>query len=323
MMRCPSHPRFVLLCLVAMTTTIMRAPLSPAGENHSEHAAAVQSTDSTGSQETDATRAGATASVETNAIRHRQASLDEVLEFAKTAYARIDREVNDYTCNLYRRELVDGEDQHWQMMALKIRHEKKENDKIAVPLSVYLRFLKPKKLEGRAVIYVRNQNNGDLIGRRGGRRNPSMTVQLAPTSPMAMEGNRYPITEIGFKNLAKRLIEVLEQEMEYRDGELEVWENAKVGDRKCTHYRLTHHEKRPNLTYHMAEVSVDDELGIPIRYGAYDFPKEEGGKPQLLEQYVYTDVAINVGLTDKDFDPRNPSYDFQLPEDLDVTLTKD
>jgi outer membrane lipoprotein-sorting protein len=73
----------------------------------------------------------------------------------------------------------------------------------------------------------------------------------------------------------------------------------------------------------MAEVSVDDELGIPIRYGAYDFPKEEGGKPQLLEQYVYTDVAINVGLTDKDFDPRNPSYDFQLPEDLDVTLTKD
>ena len=207
-------------------------------------------------------------------------------------------------------------------MIAKIRHEKKADGAVRVPFSVYLRFLKPDKFAGRAVLYVQNQNNGDLIGRRGGRRNPNMTVQLVPTGPMAMEGNRYPITEIGFRNLGKRLIEVLEQEFEYRDVEVEVFENARVGDRKCTHFRLTHHQRRPNLTYHMAEVSVDDELGIPIRYGAYDFPQQEGGKPRLLEQYIYANIRTNVGLTDDDFDHRNPSYGFQLQDEPDVVLTK-
>jgi hypothetical protein len=139
-----------------------------------------------------------------------------------------------------------------------------------------------------------------------------MTFQLDPDGVLAMEGNRYPITEFGFQNLARRLIEVLEQEMEYRDGELQVWENARVGNRTCTHFRLTHHTRRANLTYHMAEVSVDDELGVPIRYGAYDFPKQEGGEPQLLEQYIFDKIRLNVGLDDKDFDPKNPDFGFQL-----------
>jgi len=132
-----------------------------------------------------------------------------------------------------------------------------------------------------------------------------------------MEGNRYPITEIGFRTLAKRLIEVLAQELEYRDGDVRVFENAKVGDRRCTHYRLTHHKRRPNLTYHMAEVSVDDELGVPIFYRAFDWPVEEGGQPILLEQYIYQDIRLNIGLTDEDFDPENPEYNFSLRDRLE------
>lgn len=246
------------------------------------------------------------------ATRRRDATLEEVLKFAKDAYAEIDENITDYTCVLYKREYVDGEVSSWQKMSVKIRHEQRKNGEIKVPFSVYLRFSSP--VPGRAVLYVQNQNNGDMIARRGGSRSPNMTLRLDPEGSMAMDGNRYPITEIGFKNLAKRLIEVLEQEMEYRDGEIHVWENAHIEDRKCTHFRLTHRTKRPNLTYHMAEVTVDDELGVPIRYRAFDFPKEEGGEPQLLEHYAYTDVRINVGLTDEDFDYRNPSYGFQLHE---------
>ena len=49
----------------------------------------------------------------------------------------------------------------------------------------------------------------------------------------------------------------------------------------------------------------DDELQIPIRYESYDWPQKEGGQPVLLEEYTYTDLKVNVGLTDKDFDPDN------------------
>ncbi len=251
------------------------------------------------------------------AVRTRKATLEEVLAFARAAQMRIENDIQDYTCRLYKREYVDGEVMPWQLLEAKVRHPRKEDGK-EVPFSVFIRFLKPDRLEGRTVIYVRGRYNGDLIARRGGQRSPNMTFQLLPTGPLAMDGNRYPITEMGFQNLAVRLIEVLEQETKYRDGELQIWENALVGDRVCTHFRLTHRQHREGLTYHMAEVSVDDELGVPIRYGAYDFPKQEGGTPQLLEQYIFTNVQLNVGLTDKDFDPRNPEYQFQLLDSLDA-----
>ena len=34
------------------------------------------------------------------------------------------------------------------------------------------------------------------------------------------------------------------------------------------------------------------------------------GEPVLEEEYTYTDVRVNVGLTDLEFDPDNPEYDF-------------
>ena len=142
--------------------------------------------------------------------RGKKADLDDVMIFAQNALKRIHENVEDYTCILITRELADGKDRGWQFMEVKIRHERKDGDAIKVPFSVYLKFLQPKSVAGREVLYVETQNNGDLIARRGGRRNPNMTVRLMPSSPLAMEGNRYPITEIGFQTLAQRLIEMLE-----------------------------------------------------------------------------------------------------------------
>ncbi len=242
------------------------------------------------------------------------ARLQFVLEFAQAAQQRIDAQVRDYTCVLVKRERVEGRVGNYQYMVAKVRHEQRDGDEVTVPFSVFIRFLKPERMEGREVIYVQNQNQGDLIARRGGRRSPNVTVQLPPDSPMAMDGNRYPITEIGFRNLTRRVIEVLEQERQYNDGVIEIFPDAKVDGRQCTHFRLTHAQRRPDLTYHMAELSVDDELEIPVYFRSFDFPAQEGEKPRLLEEYFYKRVKINVGLTDLDFDITNPEYHFQVPD---------
>ena len=245
--------------------------------------------------------------------------LQYVLEFAREAATRIDNEVNDYTCILVKRERVEGLVSSYQYMHAKIRQEKKEGDKVVVPLSVFLSFLKPERMEGREVLFVENQNQGDLIARRGGRRSPNMTVQLPPDHPMAMDGNRYPVSEIGFQNLTKRLIEVLENEQTFNDGVIDIFPDAKVDGRKCTHFRLTHSTPRPDLAYCKAEVSVDDELGIPVYFRSFDWPAKEGDPPRLLEEYFYKSVKLNVGLTDRDFDVNNPDYHFQL-RDKEETL---
>jgi outer membrane lipoprotein-sorting protein len=49
---------------------------------------------------------------------------------------------------------------------------------------------------------------------------------------------------------------------------------------------------------------IDDELQLPLQIDLYD---HEG---KLYEHYEHHDLEINVGLTDADFDPKNPAYRF-------------
>jgi hypothetical protein len=248
------------------------------------------------------------------------ARLKYVLDFAQDAATRIETEIKDYSCILVKRERVEGQVGSYQYMRVKIRHERKEGNNVVVPFSVFLSFLKPERMIGREVLFIQNQNQGDLIARRGGRRSPNMTVQMPPDSPLAMDGNRYPVTEIGFQNLTKRLIEVLENEQKYNDCVIDIFPDAKVDGRKCTHFRLTHHTRRPDLTYCKAEVSVDDELGIPVYYRAFDWPAKEGEPLRLHEEYFYKSVKLNVGLTDTDFAVDNPEYHFQLRDKTDEAI---
>ena len=47
-----------------------------------------------------------------------------------------------------------------------------------------------------------------------------------------------------------------------------------------------------------------------IRYASWSWPTEPGGQPVLEEEYTYSDIKVNVGLTDLDFDPNNPDYSY-------------
>ena len=67
---------------------------------------------------------------------------------------------------------------------------------------------------------------------------------------------------------------------------------------------------RRNFRFHLARVFIDDELKIPVRYEAYDWPQETGGQPVLMEEYTYMNVQVNQGFADIDLDPRNPGYKF-------------
>jgi outer membrane lipoprotein-sorting protein len=128
---------------------------------------------------------------------------------------------------------------------------------------------------------------------------------------MAMEGNRYPITQIGVANLTHRLIEVAEHDKKYGECDVQFRKGAKVNDRVCTIIEVTHPIPRRNFLFHKAIVYVDDELNVPIRYEAYSWPKTPGGPPTLDEEYTYINLKTNVGLTDADFDIHNPSYHFK------------
>ncbi len=228
--------------------------------------------------------------------------LQPALELAQKGLGELRSKIKDYTCTVVKRERIDGKLGEHEYMFAKIRHE---------PFSVYLYFLAPEAVKGQEVIYVDGQNDGLMLAHAGsGVRAMVGTVSLKPQSMLAMQGNRYAITEIGVENLARRLVEVAEHDKQFGECDVNFFPNAKVNGRVCTCIQVTHPVPRRNFRFHLARVFIDDEYTIPVRYEAYDWPQEAGGQPVLMEEYTYMNVKVNNGLTDADFDPKNTAYKF-------------
>lgn len=231
------------------------------------------------------------------------------LEIAVESYKHIRKNVRDYSCGIVRQERVDGRLQAAEYMTAKVRHQRTIGGKVAIPFGVYLNVQAPAKVKGREVLFVDGKNDGDMIVRNGGKRFAFVTATIQPDSDRAMRGNRYPLTEFGFENLVKRLIEVVKEDIRLNvNTKVEFFENASLNGRSCTGIRVTHPDFDSRLRFHKATVFMDNELEVPVHYEAYGWSKQDGQEPPLLEKYTYRDIKLNVGYTDWDFDRSNPTY---------------
>ena len=106
------------------------------------------------------------------------------------------------------------------------------------------------------------------------------------------------------------MIEKGERDRQQGECVVNINRSSKINGRDCTMIEIRHPVEREHFEFHIAKIFIDDQLNVPISYSAYSWPKEEGGKPVLQETYTFTDLEINVGLTDEDFNIKNPSYDF-------------
>jgi len=228
--------------------------------------------------------------------------LQPALELAQKGLGQLRGTMQDYSATMVKRERIDGKLGDHEYMFAKVRHE---------PFSVYLYFLAPDAVKGQEVLWVDGRNEGNMLAHAGsGVRAMVGSVSLKPDGVLAMQGNRYPVTEIGVENLAKRLVEVAEHDKQFGECEVNFFKDAKVNGRVCTCVQVVHPVPRRNFRFHLARVFIDDEYLIPIRYEAYDWPQEQGGQPVLMEEYTYMNVKINNGFTDADFDPKNAAYKF-------------
>lgn len=184
-------------------------------------------------------------------------------------------------------------------MRLKLREE---------PFSVYLYFLDPNK--GREVIYVEGKNNNMLMVHETGVKALAGTVSLDPKSKDAMADNKYPVTMIGMRTMLERVIAQWEEEGKFAETTVQYYPDAKLGDVACTVIESSHPKPRDNFKFHMTRLYIDKTTLYPVRVEQYGFPGKGDKQPPLLEEYTYSQIKPNLGLTDKDFDHTNPSYAF-------------
>ncbi|MBI1900723.1 MAG: DUF1571 domain-containing protein [Planctomycetia bacterium] len=206
----------------------------------------------------------------------------------------------DYSFTMVKQERVKGQLQEQETIEMKIRHS---------PFSVYARHVAPDRLKGQEAIYVADKNDNCMVAHLAvGIR----TVTLPTDGWWAMQGNRHPITSAGMKNLLLKLKELAATQKEYlATCDLRFVEGEQVDGRACECLEIR--SSRPGKTSRLAlaRIYLDRKWNVPVKYEAWEFPKgSDVGKPVLVEYYEYLKVRLRAGLTDADFDPANPNFQF-------------
>ena len=209
-------------------------------------------------------------------------------------------DVKDYTCTFYKRERIGEALTDMNVMSMKMRHD---------PQSVYLKFHQPNK--GREAIYVEGRNDGYILAHDVGfTKLLAGTMRLDPNGSRAMENCRHPVTKAGIGNLIQTVADRWTAELNDRESIVLLDPKMRLGSSPCLLIEAIHPEKRPEFMYHKVRLFIDEHLGLPVRYEAYDWPKKPGETPSLLEEYAYEGIKLNVGLSEVDFDAANKSYSF-------------
>jgi len=253
-----------------------------------------------------------TATINQQVINDAEHPFDPLLKVAEASIAKIDESIRDYKATLVSQVFVDGVLQPEKYLECKIRHKGIEgagDTQKEIPFSVYTLFLKPEENAGQEAIWVDGWHQGNLVAHATGFLNVKRAY-LDPEGAIAMRGNRYPIREIGIRNLIVKMAEIGNKDRQHGECEVTIKRNVDINGCQCTLLQAVHPVQRDHFEFHIARIYIDDARNIPIAYEGYLWPEKEGDEPPLLEKYYYTDIEINVGLTDADFDPANEAYNY-------------
>ncbi len=62
--------------------------------------------------------------------------------------------------------------------------------------------------------------------------------------------------------------------------------------------------------FYRVRLFIDDEVGLPIHFEAYDRPSSPQAPAEMVEDHTFSDLRLNAGLSDLDFNVSNGNYAF-------------
>ena len=209
------------------------------------------------------------------------------------------RDVRDYTCTFSKRERIKGQRTPLQVLVMKVQTQPMAFTSSSVSLPPARSHL------------CRRANSGKVLAHDVGlNKLLAGTLRLEPTgglrhgglSPPDLRGRHRPVARYPETRWSSELVPS-ESVVVFRDQQT-------VGTRPCTMIEATHPHRQPEFMFHRVRVFIDDELGLPIRFEAYDWPSSPHAPAEMVEEYTYSDLHLNVGLSDLDFNVSNGDYAF-------------
>lgn len=229
-------------------------------------------------------------------------AIAEAIREAESSLKALEQ-VADYSCELIKRERIGGQLSARERLSVKLRHE---------PYSVYVRYLSPERIRGQEAIYVHGLNENHILAHPNGLKGRFVPmVKLDPLGKLAMEGNRYPITELGVKHMAECWLKEVRHDVQFTHCDAKTMPGAKLDGKVCTCLELKRRQRQHDMPYQLTRLYIDPETQFPLRYEAYEWSQLPDGQPELAEEYTYRDLQPNRRFEPLAFDVQNPEYGFR------------
>ena len=220
------------------------------------------------------------------------------LSLLEKGLQRCERSIRDYTVTFTKQERIGGKLRPEQQIEVKFKEE---------PFSVLMQWVRnPDK--ARRVIYVQG-HRVDEQGRELALAEPEGAIArlLVPSIALPINGSeaqatsRRTIDQFGFENALELIIKYCRLAATEKGFDLRYVGDGTVGGRETYVLERVLPYAGENGAYpdRRAVVHLDKQWLIPLSTHCY----ADDAKTELLASYVFTDVRLNVGLTDRDFTP--------------------
>lgn len=211
-------------------------------------------------------------------------SVADMLQRSIAAYAR----VNDYTCLLHRRD--------------RVKNSLKEHTTVLFKYKKPARFYMKWEKDEIEAIYAEGKYDNKMVI-HGGLLFKYVSVAVDPDR--ALQYNRHTIRDSDIGHVLDLVQTNYLKSKSDRDAKIAFDRDEMLDGRNTRRFKAVFPEGR-GYYGHKIFIHFDKELHLPIKISVY------GWRGELLEEYYYENLKLNVGLTEDDFDVNNAKYLFKL-----------
>lgn len=210
----------------------------------------------------------------------------DVLQMASAAYAQ----VSDYTCMMARKERLGDEIKEHSTVFFKFRR----------PGRYYMKW----PGDWIELIYAEGKYDNKMVI-HGGKLFSFASLEVDPA--MALKYNRHTIKEAGIGYVLDLILANYRKAANDREASV-VYEKDDIVDQRPTWRFKGTFPAGKGYYGHLVYLDFDQQRHLPVRIEVY------GWQGEFLEAYAYTDMRLNPGLGEKDFDIHNADYHFDEGE---------
>jgi outer membrane lipoprotein-sorting protein len=215
---------------------------------------------------------------------------EEWLVEAEAAYDRVE----SYTAFFHKQQRIAGELRDEENIFLKFRKK---------PYSLYMKWV-TEPYKGSELLYVVGWNKGRVKAHRGGFFS-FIVRDLDPNAPELMRNNLRPVTSMGAGFLLQTVAINMRKAIEAGGLTFTGRGRENVYGRDTQVILIdTPYENVEDYDGARFVINQDVESKILLRIRVYD------RDARLVENYGYEKMNLDARLSDADFDPKNPEYDF-------------